>query len=536
MQSLYRQLFFLTLFSFATALQGQSTFQKLFTQEVSIESVIDQAANGDIIWTIDSYNDTASFFHRLVVLRLDANANILQSKGFSRPPSFRLGKVQPTSDNGIILTGTSNIPLTDNDSVFVVKLNANSEISWTRAFQLGMDIHEVGGVYETNDGSIIVYGLFEDFNIFEASIFLTKIDPSGTLLWSRQIQSQLNGAFLKVGGIVEAANGELFLSGSTRFNSEGSWLAKLNTDGLLQNVTFYDTHGLTDSQPEPFAIYARSNGQMDIFYNSTAFQDKSILLALRTDASGVPLQAKRYYIPHPNGGDISNVSQAANDAYVLSGYHFPNGIRSKGLAFGLDASDNITWTGDYGTDYIEILNGAVPSSDGGLMMAGFADPDSIIISPSENGLFPWLIKTDAMGQTDCYSTITISSNDATVVSSTYQLSENSGPALADFDFFNFDMSASLDSLSCTPTAIETLPTASFKLYPNPTSGPLRVELAKPFPGSTLLLSNQMGQSVLRRNLHTEQSLSLEIDAPAGLYYLSLLTPSGERLSRKLVLE
>ncbi|MFK7925639.1 MAG: hypothetical protein AB8H47_27050, partial [Bacteroidia bacterium] len=222
MQSLYRPLFFLALFSATLALHGQSTFQKLFSQEVSIESTIGQASNGDLVWATDSYNDTAAFFHRIVVLRLDANANILQSKGLSRPPSFRLGKIYPTSDNGIIITGTSNIPLTDNDSVFVIKLNANSEISWTKAFQLGMDIHELGGIYETNDGSIIVYGLFEDFNLFEASIFITKIDPSGTLVWSRQIQSQLNGAFLKVGGIAEAANGELFLSGSTRFNSEGS--------------------------------------------------------------------------------------------------------------------------------------------------------------------------------------------------------------------------------------------------------------------------------------------------------------------------
>ncbi|MFK7921848.1 MAG: T9SS type A sorting domain-containing protein, partial [Bacteroidia bacterium] len=362
-------------------------------------------------------------------------------------------------------------------------------------------------------------------------------DPSGTLVWSRQIQSQLNGAFLKVGGIAEAANGELFLSGSTRFNSEGSWLAKLNTDGLIQNVTFYDTHSLTDSQPEPFAIHARSNGEMDIFYNSTAFQDKSILLALRTDASGVPLQAKKYYIPHPNGGEITDVFQTANDAYVLSGYHFPNGFRSKGLAMGLDANDNITWTGEYGTDYIEIFTGIIANADGSLIMTGFADPDSMIISPSENGLFPWLVKTDAMGQADCfYNTIAISSNDTTVQSSPYQLSESSGPVLGDINFFTFDMNNSLDSLVCEPAAIETLPTSSFKLYPNPTNGPLKVELAKPFPASILLLSNQMGQSVLRRSLHTEQNLSLEIDAPAGLYYLSLITPSGERLSRKLILE
>jgi hypothetical protein len=517
-----------------TALYSQTVFQKLFNQEASVEVAIDAASNGDLLLVSDSYNDTASFFHRLIYQRLDADGNSLQSTGLFIWPPPRLGSIAASSDNGLIITGTYGDPLSDEDSVFVMKMDANAGIAWSKAFQIGPDIHEVGGILETNDGGFIVYGLFEDFNVFNATIFMVKLNANGDWQWTRKINSQLAGAFLKVGGLAETANGDLYLSGSTRFNSEGSWMAKLNGSGLLQSVKFYDTHKLTDSQPEPFAFFERSNGDWDIFYNHTSFQDASFLLNLRTDANGTPIFTRRYYLNHSNGGEITSVYPKGTDGYLMAGYHFPNGIRSNGIAMEIDANDNVLWFNQYGTSYIEILTGIVSASDGGYFMGGFADPDSIIISPSENGLFPWLLKTDAIGKANCHSnSLPIFTADTNTTSTTYQLSEAAGTSSTNTQVTTFALSPVVDTVTCTFTAIEKLPETSFHFFPNPTNGLVQLVLEKPIPGAILSIFNPLGKEIEQFRLDHQLNLELELEGEAGLYFIFLLTPDGKRLGKKL---
>lgn len=517
------------------SLHGQSLFHRLYTGEPSIEVAIAPASNGEVFFVFDSYNDTAAFLHRLVMLRLDADGTLLQEQGLFNPPSFRMGQIYGTSDNGLLIMGTEADPLSDEDSVFVVKLDANADQAWAKAFQVGPDPHEVRGVLETNDGGFIVYGIFEDFNTFSATIFLVKIDVAGDLVWSRTINSQLAGAFLKLGGMVETANGDLWLSGSTRFNTEGSWLTKLNASGMLQSTTYYNTHKLTDSQPEPFALFARSNGEMDIFYNSTSFQDGSVLLNLRTNANGVPIQTRRYYLPHTNGGEVTSCRPNGTGGYLMAGYHFPNSFRSSGIAFEIDANDNFLWAGSYGTSYIELLTGIVPTSDGGNMLGGFADPDSVILSPSENGLFPWLVKTDGMGVSNCFSLpLGFTTADTITTSQPYQLAEASGPGLADFSMSPFPISVNADTVMCQPLGIEVLPDQSMRAFPNPTSGRLTLELRQSYPGATLTLTDALGRELHREELPNQTQFYLDIAGPEGLYFLSLTTTTGKRRTHKIL--
>lgn len=457
-------------------LQAQAQFEYLYQSEAAIEVFTAPASNGEMLLVADSYNDTAAYFHRIFLQRIDLQGNVTQTAGIFRPPSFRLDNIMATSDNGVLLMGTVNIPLEDEDSVFVVKLDDMGQISWAKGFQVQPNIHVARGAIETSDGSYLVYGTYEHVN-FAEGIFLMKISNTGSLIWSRTINSQLAGAFMKVGGVVETASGNLWLSGSTRFNSEGSWLAKLNSMGVTQSVTFYNTHKLTPSQPEPFAIFGRSNGELDIFYNSTAFQSGPIMLAIRADSNGMPLKATRYYNAN-NFGEITHVTPSGDGGYLGCGYYFPGGVfRSKGFAMKIGGDYRTTWARSYGTDYIEITNSIHPTSDGGHVLGGFADFDSVIVSPSENGLFPWLIKTDGDGLTTCYDNKSIATTkDTAVTTMTYQLDNVAGVALAEVFFSNISIQVNPDSVSCNTTGSEKMPTSTFRMYPNPSQGRIFVEV------------------------------------------------------------
>lgn len=471
-----RQFISFLLLGLAIQASAQSGFNYLYQQEVAIESWTAQAANGDVLLAIDSYNDTAAFFHRIIVQRLDAQGNILNTGAMFRPPSFRLtGGIFPLSTNESILLGTVNIPLEDADSVFITKLNATEQIAWTKGFQITPQIHQPRGMIETSDGSYLIYGTYEEIS-FAEGIFLMKVATDGTLVWSRTISSQLSGAFLKLGGIVETSTGDYWLSGSTRFNSEGSWLAKLNDLGETQSVIFYDTHSLTESQPEPFAISQRSNGELDIFYNSTAFQGGSVLLAVHADASGVPINSTRFYRGN-EFGEITVIQADPAGGFIAGGYLFrENAFRSSGLAMHISGNYTIDWSNRYGTDYIEIITSVAKSSNGNFVMAGFADFDSVIISPSENGLFPWIFSTDNIGEDVCFQQNTlITTRDTTFSSNPYQLDNVAGPGLGDIPFSNINVSLSPDSVTCGPLAIETIPGHLISMSPNPARGIVSLE-------------------------------------------------------------
>ena len=456
--------------------QAQSQFEYLYQAEASIEVFSAPASNGEILMVADAYNDTAAFFHRIILQRIDLQGKITQTAGIFRPPSFRLGSMRSTSDNGVLLMGTVNIPLEDEDSVFVVKVDDMGQKAWSIGFQVQPNIHNASGAIETSDGSYLVYGTYEHVN-FAEGIFLMKIDNTGALIWSRTINSQLMGAFMKVGGVVETASGDLWLSGSTRFNSEGSWLAKLNNMGVTQSVTFYDTHSLTPSQPEPFAIFGRSNGDLDIFYNSTSFQSGPIMLALRVNSSGVPLKTTRYY-KNNDFGEITHITPSGDGGYLGCGYYFPGGgFRSKGFAMKMRGDYSVSWARNYGTDYIEITNSIHPTSDGGHVIGGFADFDSVIISPSENGLFPWLIKTDGDGLTTCYdSRSSATTKDTTITTMPYQLDNVAGVALGEISFSNISIQVNPDSVSCSTTGVDVLAESTFRMYPNPSQGQVFIEV------------------------------------------------------------
>jgi hypothetical protein len=172
------------------------------------------------------------------------------------------------------------------------------------------------------------------------------------------------------------------------------------------------------------------------------------------------------------------MSPSGDGGYLGAGYRFAaNSNRSSGLVLKIDGNYQVDWAKRHGTDYIEILTSVFPRSGGGYVASGFADFDSVIISPSENGLLPWLIQTDENGSIPCYQqNTTITTQDTSVSTMGYQLSNVSGVPLGEIPFINISLTTPSDSVVCLPTGIENLAADFFHLYPNPSQGKVLVEV------------------------------------------------------------
>lgn len=516
---------------------SQTTFHKQYNEDQSYGVLIEKASNGDTFFVSDSFNENNAVFRRIMVQRLDANGVVLISRALTVEGgyNFYLDKLLATSDNGLLVILVKTEPLTDDDFVNVIKLDASGNLTWSKEFQIKSDIHLVNDAIETSSGDFIILGEVQDLNVFKSSVFLMKLNASGNKVWSRIIDSQLSGAFLLAGGIVEDSNQDLWVSSSTRFNSEGSWVAKLDDLGLIQSVTFYDTHDLTDSQPEPFGMFTRANGDRDIFYNSTSFQDGSMLLNLRTDAAGVPILTKVYTLPHINGGDIEFVKPIGGDGYLFSGYHFPDGINANGVAFQIDAMDAIIWSKEYGSDYIELTTGIVPTSDNGFMLGGFADFDEVIISPSENGLFPWLFKTDSSGTTECYSNnLAVTISDVTTTSASYQLNDVAGPDIVVSDWNNNASTDVVVDVECPTASINDFEHENVLMHPNPADELFNLVFQTRQTNIVVSIRDILGKLVFEKEYSNQSTITIDNIFPSGVYLISIRNDNGQQRILKLI--
>ena len=77
---------------------------------------------------------------------------------------------------------------------------------------------------------------------------------------------------------------------------------------------------------------------------------------------------------------------------------------------------------------------------------------------------------------------------------------------------------------------------SFLVYPNPTTGSINIDIEETLRNPTVTITNNLGQVVLTKNYNTTSFISLDIDAPKGIYFLQLQTESRKIITQKIVKE
>lgn len=72
------------------------------------------------------------------------------------------------------------------------------------------------------------------------------------------------------------------------------------------------------------------------------------------------------------------------------------------------------------------------------------------------------------------------------------------------------------------------------VYPNPTNGKFTINLGQSYSGTNVTITNVLGQQVSTFNYTNTQTLFVEINATAGLYFATLKTNTGNQATIKIV--
>jgi len=325
------------------------------------------------------------------VVKLDANGNLQWTKTIGGPKDDWGESLIQTSDGGYAIAGkTESFGAGDRD-FYVVKLDANGNLQWTKT--IGGESDDWGlSLIQTSDGGYAITGFTKSFGAGEADVYVVKLDANGNLQWTKTIGGPKGD---EGRSLIQTADGGYAIAGYTiSFGAGGAdvYVVKLDTNGNLQWTKTIggpkDDLGLSLIQTSDggYAIAGSTNsfgaGDLDVY-------------VVKLDANGNLQWTKTIGGPKREWG--SSLTQTSDGGYAIAGRYFLIGDYGEVYAgyvyvVKLDAKGNLQWTKtiDVKNEYLSEPS-LIQTSDGGYAIAGTTasfdagDLDVYVVKLDKNG-------------------------------------------------------------------------------------------------------------------------------------------------------
>jgi hypothetical protein len=276
-----------------------------------------------------------------------------------------------TSDGGYAITGLTKSFSAGGHDVYVVKLDANGNLQWTKTIG-GPESEEGNSLIQTSDGGYAIAGFTKSFGTGELDVYLVKLDANGNLQWTKTI----GGKKEDVGtSIIQTSDGGYAIAGSTRSFGAGEWdvyLVKLDANGNLQ---WTKTIG-GKKEDVGTSLIQTSDGGYAIAGSTRSFgAGEADVYVVKLDARGNLQWTKT--IGGPKGDWGFSLIQASDGGYAITGITSSDELAAY---FGpaeadvyvvkLDATGNLQWTKTIGGPEHDRGLSLIQISDGGYAIAG----------------------------------------------------------------------------------------------------------------------------------------------------------------------
>ena len=199
------------------------------------------------------------------IVKLDEDGVVEWDRSYGGLGNDQLYNVQPTSDGGYIIAGTSDSGISGdktenrvgNSDYWIIKTDASGNIIWQNDIG-GLMFDNVYSAYETADGGYILGGTSTSGisgdktagNYGVVDYWIVKLNSAGTVVWDKTIGGTLNDYLYAViptadGGSIACGMSESGLTGNKTDNTNGLydyWVVKLDNSG---NITWQNSIGGT---------------------------------------------------------------------------------------------------------------------------------------------------------------------------------------------------------------------------------------------------------------------------------------------------
>ena len=313
------------------------------------------------------------------VVKLDANGNLLWTKTIGGKEDEKGYSIIQTSDGGYAIAGYTTSFGAGGADVYVVKLDAKGNLQWTKTIG-GKENDKGYSIIQTSDGGYAIAGYTG------LGVYVVKLDANGNLQWTKTISPEF--AASKGYSLIQTSDGGYAIAGTTKSDV---YVVKLDANGNLQwTKTIGETYGevgrsIIQTSEGGYAIAGYIEGITYITYPSSGD-----VYVVKLDANGNLQWTKA--IGGPKIEEGYSIIQTSDGGYAIAGYttSFGEG-REDVYVVKLDAKGNLQWTKTIGEESADEGYSIIQTSDGGYAIAGTTrsfgagEKDVYVVKLDKNG-------------------------------------------------------------------------------------------------------------------------------------------------------
>jgi len=324
------------------------------------------------------------------VVKLDANGNLQWTKTIGGKEDDKGYSLIQTADGGYAIAGVTKSFGAGERDVYVVKLDAKGNLQWTKT--IGGPKDDWGlSLIQTSDGGYAIAGSTESFGAGQLDVYVVKLDAKGNLQWTKTI----GGGDWDVGtSLIQTSDGGYAIAGSTESFGAGEadvYVVKLDAKGNLQ---WTKTIG-GENEDLGNSLIQTSDGGYAIAGDTKSFGAGSWdVYIVKVDANGNLQWTKTI---GRKGWDAGrSLIQTADGGYAITGETYSFGAGGYDVyVVKLDAHGNLQWTKTIDGPNYDEGRSLIQTADGGYAIAGET------YSFGAGGYDVYVVKLDRNGDACC---------------------------------------------------------------------------------------------------------------------------------------
>ncbi|MBD3639187.1 MAG: T9SS type A sorting domain-containing protein [Crocinitomicaceae bacterium] len=453
----------------------------------------------------------------------NSNSQVLYENLYQDSGAYAGYSIQPTSDNGYILSGFSNPTETIfGQDVLLMKIDSLGEVVFCK--NLGDSDSDYGNVaIETYDGGYLVAGRMASFSTSSNDFYYAKTDFNGNLEWEHTFGGTDGDAVEDV--LQSPIDSSYYFIG--RY---GGYLAIFNTDQLgdtLWTKVYQDTGSFysIDFASDNTLILSGTNYSSSIYKGFVA----------KTDLNGNIIWTAEF-----SGGGYEyfyDCEERADGTIVAVGYSLEDSPppHTDGIIRYIDASGNLLSYETFGEGLTDGFKSLCLTDDGGQVTAGI----KYYPSDPSNQSQVYVVKTDSTGnliwETDFGQDLPETENGWSICKGTdggyVVCGQKTEPGESYVYVIKLNESGSVVSMNEVQTSDQ------LNVYPNPFTVKTTIQFSKPLKEqSNILVYGLSGEIIFQDVLEvgTEKYILRKEHLTAGIYIISVQS-SQAILTRKIII-
>jgi hypothetical protein len=274
--------------------------------------------------------------------------------------------VQQTTDGGYVVVGYSYTFGPGNYDVYLLKMDANGDTSWTRTYG-GTDGDYGYSVQQTTDGGYVIAGNTDSFGGANDDMFLVKTDTDGDTMWTRTYDGP--GGYELAYYVQQTTDGGYIIAGYTYFvgtSDRDVFLVKTDGDG---ETLWTRSYGGDAADIARSAQQTTDGGYILAGYSESFGGGNGVAWLIKTDANGDTLWTRIY--EGVRGAEARSVQQTTDGGYIVGGHTDPWGGTADIYLIKIDPNGQTEWTRTHGGRNDDYGHCVQETADGGYIVTGY---------------------------------------------------------------------------------------------------------------------------------------------------------------------